>query len=144
MNRRIESDEAGTVSLLAACRTFGIGKSMGYQRARDGLDLTEGVRILRFGDSVRPVYRVSKAQIAAVLAPLYAISVPAGPVPAAGTVAGQEGGSCPAPLGRTKTGARSGDPAPVVHGTERAGRAPAQPSPEDATGPEVTSPGLVV
>lgn len=68
MNPRVEHDDSETVSLLVAARRFGIGKSMAYDLAKRGVDLTDGVRILRFGTTSRPVYRVSKAQIDAVLA----------------------------------------------------------------------------
>lgn len=62
-------DDSDTVGLLEACRIFGISKSMAYRAAAAGQPLTEGVKILRFGTASRPVYRVSRAQIAAVLAP---------------------------------------------------------------------------
>lgn len=70
MNQRIVHEDSDTVSLLDAARRFGIGKSMAYDLAKRGADLTEGVRILKFGTAGRPVYRVSKAQIDAVLRPV--------------------------------------------------------------------------
>lgn len=66
------TEDSDTVGLLAAARIFGVSKSMAYRAASSGLPLTEGVNILRFGNAARPVYRVSKAQIEAVLKPAVA------------------------------------------------------------------------
>ena len=60
---------ADTVNLSDAARRLGISPSMAYRLARAGNNLTPGVRILRFGTAGRPVYRVSIAQLDAVLAP---------------------------------------------------------------------------
>lgn len=67
-------DDSDTLGLLAAASRFGISKSMAYRLAMAGEELTAGVSILRFGTSSRPVYRVSKAQIDAVLAPKTQVS----------------------------------------------------------------------
>jgi hypothetical protein len=61
-------DDSDTVGLLEAARVFGISKSMAYRMASSGEDLTPGVKVLRFGTTSRPVYRVSKAVINAILA----------------------------------------------------------------------------
>lgn len=62
-------DDSDTVGLLEAAHRFGISKSMAYRMAGASEQLTTGVDIIRFGTTSRPVYRVSKAQIEAVLAP---------------------------------------------------------------------------
>lgn len=60
--------QADTVSLVVAARRLGIGKSLAYTLAREDGQLTEGVKVLRFGTSSRPVFRVPVAQIDAVVA----------------------------------------------------------------------------
>ncbi len=68
---RVIDANPDTLPLENACLRLGVSPSLGGRLAREGLDLCVGVRILRFGSpgSDRPVYRVSKAQIDAVLAP---------------------------------------------------------------------------
>ena len=82
MHRRNETEKSETVSLIEAARRFGIGQSMAYVIAQRGGELTAGVKILRFGSAGRPVYRVSKAQIDAVLqaAPAAAAGSDEGPL----------------------------------------------------------------
>lgn len=60
-------DDSDTVSLLTAAKQLGISKSMAYRLAATGGELTDGVKVLRFGSTTRPVYRVSKATLAATL-----------------------------------------------------------------------------
>jgi hypothetical protein len=63
-----EAPKSDTVSLLDGAARLGVSKSMAYRLASAGKPLCEGVNIIRFGVGDRPVYRVSVAQIDAVLA----------------------------------------------------------------------------
>ena len=67
--RQIDT-EPDTVGMAEACTRLGITVDLGWRLARQGHELCPGVSILRFGapGSHRPVYRVSRAQIDAVLA----------------------------------------------------------------------------
>lgn len=68
MAARAADDTCDTVGLLEAARQFGISYELAKRLAREERPLTKGVRILKFGNAARPVYRVSKQAIQAALA----------------------------------------------------------------------------